>query len=416
MTLSFEKKLSAKLGDFIEKHLLVAFSGGKDSTSLLHFLKKNEGIRGYAVSACHINHMSRKTAGWDEKFCADFCEAMKIPYISYKCDIPLYCAYKKVSFEHGARIVRYRALRDALGYFGGDEIVTAHSKDDLVETFFIHAVQGASIFSLKGVRERESGLMRPMLDISTAEIMEYISKHKLEFVQDESNSDESFMRNFIRSNVTTKLSEKREGFEDNIANVVNDSIRFDSYLHDKVAPLVYFFGDGYIIDRVEYERLHEIEQEYLLHKATSRFFRFERRHLDEMIKGIESEFSARIDLPDGYKFEKSGKSLRFFHSRMVDKFETKKPSGSKEIYIRQLGKKIVFEKDYIDKELTIRNRRVGDRLNDKKIKDIFIDKKLDLFERDTSLIIIEKDSIVWVENISYDDSITVSVNRKNAEL
>ncbi len=165
MTLSFEKKLSAKLSEFIGRRLLVAFSGGKDSISLLHFLKKNEGIRGgFSVAACHVNHMFRKTSYWDEKFCSDFCEKLSIPFISYRADVPRYCNVKKVSFEHGARTVRYRALKQAMKHFNADLLLTAHNKNDLVETFFIHSVQGASIFSLKGgITEQQDELFRPML-------------------------------------------------------------------------------------------------------------------------------------------------------------------------------------------------------------------------------------------------------------
>jgi tRNA(Ile)-lysidine synthase len=413
MTLSFEKKLYFKLGDFIGKHLLVAFSGGKDSAALLHFLKKNEGIKGYTVSACHINHMFRKTAGWDEKFCADFCERMGIPYLSYKCDVPLYCKVKKISFEHGARVVRYRALRKAMNELRADTLLTAHNKNDVVETFFVHAVQGASVFSLKGVSKHEGDLIRPMLDISVEEIIEYLQKYKIEHVHDESNNDESFMRNFIRKNITPALAEYREGFEDNILNIVNDAVRFDRYISEKTVHLIKEGDSGeFVIDRRKFESLHEIEQEYLIHKAGARLFRFERRHLDEILKTIDSEFSSRIDLPDGYKFEKSDNYLRFIHSRMIAPFEVLKPKGVEKIYIKQINKEIFFDKRYINKELIVRNRRVGDRLGNKKIKDSFIDKKLDLFERDISLIITEKDSIVWVENISHDDSISISVNRK----
>ncbi|PLX69660.1 MAG: tRNA lysidine(34) synthetase TilS [Denitrovibrio sp.] len=190
MTLSFEKQLSAKLSEFIGRRLLVALSGGKDSIALLHFLKKNEGIRGYSVTACHINHMFRKTSYWDEKFCADFCEKKSIPFISYRADVPRYCNVKKMSFEHGARVVRYRALKQAMTHFNADLLLTAHTKNDVVETFFIHSVQGASIFSLKGITEMDEGLFRPMLDISTEEIYEYLDKYKIKHAIDETNSDE----------------------------------------------------------------------------------------------------------------------------------------------------------------------------------------------------------------------------------
>lgn len=417
MTLSFEKKLQSKLGDFVGRRLLVAFSGGKDSVALLHFLKRNEGIKGYTVAACHVNHLARKTSGWDEKFCADFCEARSIPFISYKADVPRYCEVKKISFEHGARTVRYRALKQAMKHFEADLLLTAHTKNDVVETFFIHAVQGASVFSLKGIMERDGDLFRPMLEISTEEIMEYLDNFRMGFAIDETNEDERFLRNFIRGNITKALSEYRPGFENNILGIMKDAVRYDDYLSEKVADLIDVSEKNLkSVDRKSFDDLHEVEQDYLLHKMASDMFRVERRHIEDMKHLVDSEFSVRIDMPDGYRFEKSDKLLRLFHKKLVDKFEIVKPEGQKEVYIKQLGKTLMFSGDWVGKELTIRNRVVGDKFGSKKLKDLFIDKKLDLFLRDTSLIILFDKCIVWVENISSDDSITLSVDRKNLGL
>jgi len=417
MTLSFEKKLSSKLSDFVGRRLLVAFSGGKDSISLLHFLKKNEGIQGYSVAACHINHLSRKTSGWDEKLCADFCERLGIPFISYRVDVPVYCKVKKMSFEHGARVVRYRALRMAMAHFGSELLLTAHTKNDVVETFFTHAVQGASVFSLKGITEREEDLFRPMLDISTEEIMEYLGKLKITHAVDETNSDDSYLRNFVRNHITKTLSEYRPGFENNILGIMSDAVRYDNYLYDKLVPLIERCDSSVIsIERGVFDNLHEIEQDYVFHHMASKVFRVERRHIEDMKHLVESDYSVRIDMPDGYKFEKSDSLLRLFHKRLVSKFEYIKSREDNLINIRHLGKTITFSGELKDKELVIRNRAIGDRVGNKKLKDLFIDKKLDLFVRDTSVIILCDNCIVWVENISSDDSITVSLDRKNLEL
>jgi len=417
MTLSFEKQLSAKLSEFIGRRLLVALSGGKDSIALLHFLKKNEGIRGYSVTACHINHMFRKTSYWDEKFCADFCEKKSIPFISYRADVPRYCNVKKMSFEHGARVVRYRALKQAMTHFNADLLLTAHTKNDVVETFFIHSVQGASIFSLKGITEMDEGLFRPMLDISTEEIYEYLDKYKIKHAIDETNSDESYLRNFVRNKITKTLSEYRPGFENNILSIMKDSIRFDSYLNDKLKGLVDIQEQGVLgVDRATFDGLHDVEQDYILHQMSSKLFRVEKRHIEDMKHLVSSDFSVRIDMPAGYRFEKSAKFLRLFHRRLVDKFDIVKKIGSDSVEINQLGKILSFGDEWVDKELVIRNRLVGDKFKNKKLKDIFIDKKLDLYTRDTSLIILYDNCIVWVENISDDDTITLYLNRKILEL
>jgi tRNA(Ile)-lysidine synthase len=416
MTLSFEKKLSARLGELNGKKLLVALSGGKDSVSLLHFLKKNEGIKSYQIYACHVNHMYRKTAWWDEKFCSDFCDKLSIPFISFRCDVPRYCAVKKMSFEHGARVIRYRALQEAAAHFGSDVILTAHTKDDMVETFFIQAVQGASAFSLKGINEQDGLLQRLMLDISSEEIYEYLNKYGIAYVIDETNNDEKFLRNFIRKNITAKLAEFRKGYEDNIISLMKDNIRFDNYLSEKLEPMIETHVSGVLAVATDvFNGLDELEQEFILHRMGAKCFRFERRHLLEMQKVLDNDFSVRADMPDGHKFEKSDKYLRLFHGRNVSHFELIKPAGVDTVYVPQIEKTLKFSAKWKDKELLVRNRRIGDRIKTKKIKDVFIDKKLDLYTRDTALIILEKNVIVWVENISHDGSITLYVKSNGGD-
>lgn len=407
MTLSFEKKFSKKLSELNGKRLLVAFSGGKDSVSLLHFLKKNEGINGYFVSACHVNHMFRKKAEWDEKFCSDFCEKHGIPFISYSCDVPRYCAVRKLSFEHGARIVRYRALETAAEYFNADMIVTAHTKNDAVETFFIQAVQGASVFSLKGIMPFDGRILRPMLDISTDEIMEYLNKYGIPYVIDETNNDEYYLRNFIRKNVAGPLASFRPGYEDNIISILDDSVRFDNYLHGKLVSLIIRMDGGVLaVDAKEFDKLEDIEKEYLLHMMCSEYFRFERRHMNEIFKLLGNDSSVRIDMPDNFKFEKSEKYLRLFNGRNVAHFCVFKESGQNTLKLPFINRTVMFGGKWAEKELTVRNRMAGDRFMGKKLKDVFIDRKLDLYTRDTSVIIIDNNDIVWVENISHDDTIT----------
>ncbi len=407
MTLSFEKKLSARLGELNGKNLLIALSGGKDSVSLLYFLKKNQGIKSYSLSACHVNHMFRKRADWDEKFCSDLCEKLDIPFISYKCDVPRYCAVKKMSFEHGARVIRYRALEAAADQFGCDLILTAHTRNDAVETFFIQAVQGTSVFSLRGISPQDGRVLRLMLDISSEEVVEYLNKCDVSHVFDETNSDEHYLRNFVRKNITEKLAEFRQGYEENITAILDDSNRFNKYLANKLKPMVLSEANNVLAVKTRsFDKLEDIEKEYLLHYMGSSCFRFERRHLTEMMKLMENDYSVRVDLPDNYKFEKSDKFIRLFHSRNIAHFEITKPAGQDTVNITHLGRTLRLFGDWAEKELTVRNRRVGDRLGNKKLKDVFIDKKLDLYTRDTALIILEKNSIVWVENISHDDTIT----------
>lgn len=247
--------------------------------------------------------------------------------MSVRADVPRYCGVKKLSFEHGARIVRYRVLESAMKHFEADVLLTAHTKNDVVETFFIHSVQGASVFSLKGIFHQDGTLCRPMLDISADEIYAYLKKYGIQYAVDESNEDESYLRNFIRNHITGALSEYRPGFENNIIGIMNDAVRFDNYLSDKLKPLIDVSDRAVLsVEKQIFDSLADIEKDYLLHSMASQVFRVERRHIQEMRALLESDYSVRIDLPEGYRFEKSDTLIRLFHKRQVEKFGILKKS------------------------------------------------------------------------------------------
>lgn len=149
--------------------------------------------------------------------------------------------------------------------------------------------------------------------------------------------------------------------------------------------------------------LEYIEKEYLLGKMISLYCRVSKNILHETISFLNNNDSKRLDLPNGYVIEQSYNTIKIFNKDKVDDFCFNKT------FDMPLLKTDDFQIDFLnelkDKQFVIRNRRNGDRLGNKKIKDLFINKQIELFERDRAVIIEENGIIIWVEYISKNNNI-----------
>lgn len=190
----------------IEGHLLVALSGGLDSCVLLHLLAtlpENPGIR---LSAMHVHHgLSPQADEWAEH-CQRLCASHAIPLQVVHVQVPRDSGQ---GLEAAARHLRYEALRAARA----DYVVLAHHQDDQAETVMLQLLRGAGMRGLAAMAsyDAQQGLLRPLLDISRAQLAEYAAQHQLEWVEDESNQDTHYDRNFCRQQVLSLLEQRFPG-------------------------------------------------------------------------------------------------------------------------------------------------------------------------------------------------------------
>ena len=142
----------------------------------------------------------------------------------------------------------------------------------------------------------------------------------------------------------------------------------------------------------------------------STFFRVSKNIINETLIFFRGSHSKRLDLPNGYMVEQSFRNIRIFPRSMVEDFAYKKEVA--ENILKTDDFIIEFSGVYLNKELTIRNRRKGDKLKNKKLKDIFIDKHIELFDRDRAVVIEDNGLIIWVENITKNNNISINRNGK----
>lgn len=182
----------------------IAYSGGLDSHVLLHALSQLAVTRPYELLAVHVNHgLQAAASGWAQH-CRDVCRDLKVP-----CDVTEVNAHAGPgeSPEARARAVRYTVLSDYART--GWIVLTAHHRDDQAETFMLQLLRGSGLRGLAAMPRLQSfadgWLMRPLLDFNRSDLQQYAHENQLNWIEDSSNSDASFDRNFLRHALWPRL-------------------------------------------------------------------------------------------------------------------------------------------------------------------------------------------------------------------
>jgi len=406
MTLSFDTYMEENAGVLSGRVVLAAFSGGKDSCALLHWLYLNIKRLGISLHACHVNHMIRgENADRDEEFCRLFCEKRDIAFYAEKRNVPELAEYQGQGLEHAARKLRYEALELVRKRIQAELILTAHTKDDMAETFFIRVFQGASPFSLGGIKQERGSIFRPMLKISTEDVLEYIKNNEIETTFDETNLDGAYLRNWVRSGLVGEIKRYNPAFLDKVIQLMQQSAELDSETEKRLGGVYFNDGGCCVAKASRLMSLTPVEQAWVVRRMLSEFFRAEKRHVEAVLKLAESGESARIDLPDGFHGEYSYGVLRVFPSELIKPVHAVKQSGQAELNIR--SRVLTFSGGLEDAEIIIRTRKNGDRIGNKKLKDIFINTKTELFNRDRALIAEKDGKIIWAESVFQNNCISL---------
>lgn len=184
----------------------VGFSGGLDSTVLLHALATLSRQQHLPfLNAIHVHHGLQAAADAWPAHCRVVCEALGIPLQVVHVEVA-----KGASLERAAREARYAAFTDALGE--GELLLTGQHRDDQAETVLFRLLRGAGVRGLAAIAsQRKLGrgvLARPLLDMSRAELERYARLHDLSWIEDPSNGDQHHARNFLRNRIMPLLSER----------------------------------------------------------------------------------------------------------------------------------------------------------------------------------------------------------------
>ncbi|MBP6096843.1 MAG: tRNA lysidine(34) synthetase TilS [Methyloversatilis sp.] len=189
--------------------LLLGYSGGVDSTLLLHLLASVSAEHGWQIECAHVHHgLSPNADAWADA-CAAQCSALALPFTLLRVSIP---ANPPGGIECAARDARYAALHAHARTNAFDVLLTGHHADDQAETLLHNMVRGAGLLGLAGMPARKPcdaehvASVRPLLAVSRAVLETCARERGLSWIEDESNADTRFARNYLRREVMPRLS------------------------------------------------------------------------------------------------------------------------------------------------------------------------------------------------------------------
>lgn len=216
-----------------DQTIIIGLSGGPDSVFLLYFFLHLQKKYTLQLIATHLDHGWRAESTRDAQFCADLCKKLGVTYVQEKLKPT---PKSSGSAEHDARQARRtffeRTLRQAQGEREGS-IALAHHQDDLIETFFIRLVRGASVTGLASIKPRHGLYIRPLLGVSKAEIVAYLQENNIPYCTDVTNQDTTFLRNNIRHNLLPVYEKLEPRARTTLLHTIAQLQKTDTYLEQQ---------------------------------------------------------------------------------------------------------------------------------------------------------------------------------------
>ncbi len=209
-------------------HVAVALSGGIDSVVLLELAARHRQAGGWRLCAVHVHHGLSPNADRWEAFCGQLCERQGIDFLSHRVQVD---REAPGGIEAAARAARYEAFES----LPVDVLLLAQHADDQAETVLHQALRGTGLKGLAGMgstRRLAGGplLCRPLLRASRRQIEEFASQQALQWVEDESNADTAFTRNFIRRELAPAISSRFPHYRESMARLARHAAEADSML------------------------------------------------------------------------------------------------------------------------------------------------------------------------------------------
>ena len=429
-----EKKFLENLKQFNFKKntsILLAVSGGEDSVTMLDLFSKYKDMFDLNLFVCHFNHSLRKEADFDENFVKNLSIKYNLKFFSKKEDVEKFSYENKFSTEEGARILRYKFFNEVIESENIDFLATAHNKDDLAETVIMRILRGTGINGLIGITKKRNNIIRPLLDFSKAQIKNYVLENNLKFVQDNTNFLDVYKRNNIRLNLIPKL---KKDFNPNVVDALCklSTIACD---YDNISKEYIFSKKENLWTKKDNKIFIDINKL----KNESKSFRYilYRNFFEKISKNPDGISFLLIEEIDKLIFSKTGKYVKIKnvifkneYGKLVIFYCKYENIENKDYVIKNLKKTLysvnIFDRiiknpniDEFNREkknknsffinerflkyLKIRNRKNKDFINlefgKKKLKDLFIDEKLNRDLRNIIPIFEIDDNIIWVSNL-----------------
>ena len=403
------------LDDYIfNNYVVIGVSAGPDSMCLLDLLQKKTT----KIVVCHINHNVRKESIEEEEYITKYCQDKNI--ILEKTIIN---NYQENNFENEARKKRYIFYEEILKKYNSKTLLLAHHGDDLIETILMKISRGSNLEGYAGIKEvsnvKNYQIIRPLLKYTKEDIINYNKSNNIKYYNDSSNQSTNYTRNRYRLNILPLLKKEDKNIHKKYLKYSKTLIEYDDYIKREVKRNINNVYKDNIINIDNLNKLDTFLIKNILYNIMNNIYQNKNniitdRHIQNIISLLNNtKPNIKIDLPNNKEIVKE-------YNKLIIKDKTSDIKN----YKIEFNDKIEIENLIIEKiesedddsnsvcrlnskditlPLYIRNREDGDYIilkgsnNRKKIKEIFIEKKLPLNKRNNyPLLVDSNNNIIWI--------------------
>lgn len=392
-----------------EERLLLAVSGGRDSSILVHLMLQ----LGQACALAHVNYGLRGEASErDSTFVEQLARKAGLPFHLYRAN-PLDF---QSNLQAKARSVRYQWFGKLCEEHGYSWVATAHHQQDQAETVLMALLRGRGSKAVAGMQVKQGRRLKPLLDVSTAELELYAAENQIQWVEDGSNADSAYERNYVRNQVKPLLNQRFAGWERLVARQAQQWQQEHALLEEKLQqyrPVIVEVKqpDWHIWKLAPLANLAYAD---LLLGALAADYDLSQHERASLIKLRALSNGKALDtlhwrvsrIAEGFEWQRKSKALVPFELSIPSAGSYRFSYGRVELAVREVSfvasDMELFDADDIQFPLQLRSWRHGDRLQasglqgSKKLSDLFNDHKMSPRQKQQSLVLCDAQHILWV--------------------
>lgn len=402
-----------------EKYIIVGVSAGPDSMALLHYLINNLNTN---IVCAHINHNVRKESKIEEEYLKEYCKENKIIFERMKIE-----KYSNNNFEAEARSKRYEFYASLLKKYNCKYLFLAHHGDDLIETVLMKIARGSNLEGYAGIKKiskfrNKYFIVRPFLEYTKKDLIEYLHKNNIKYYIDKSNNDTTYTRNRYRKNILPLLKNEDINIHKKFLKYSETLLEYDNYIKNTTKSIFNNFFTNNILDIQEFNKIDDFMKKNSIYYILNNLYNnipniVTEKHVQNLQNLINSNVNnGCLNMPKGLVIVKEYNKIIFnFKNLSSDdyKIELKNENIINEHIIEYIdscendGNDVCrLNSKEIALPLYLRNKKSGDFLEvlglngKKKVKDIFIEKKIPIRKRESyPLLVDNNDNILWIPNL-----------------
>lgn len=402
--------------------IVLGNSGGPDSMCLLTILLRLREKYHLNIVSAHVNHNVRSESAAEKEFLMNYCKDNNVGFEAMTIE-----RYGDDNFHNQARKIRYNFFNDIVKKYDANYLMTAHHGDDLVETILMRMVRGSTLKGYSGFEKMlDNGtfkIVRPLVFITKDEALKFDEDNNIPFVIDKSNFKGKYTRNRYRMNILPFLKEEDVKVHEKFLKFSEVLNEYDNFINNEIKRIIGRVYKNNRIDVCKYKELDLLIQKKIIYVILEDIYKedlmvINDRHVRLIMDLLNSKrANSKICLPHNVQVIKSYDEVLFTKEvKETISYEVELikyallPNGHKieVVFDEESNNNDVCRIDSgeVSFPLYVRTRKFGDKMflkkidGYKKVKDIFIDCKIPIKDRDKWPIVVDsKDKIIWIPGV-----------------